>query len=202
MTNPPNSAGADPALTAIDHFIREQSVDTSDPGWKLRLSESPSLSFAAETRYLWSLETSHGSVVIRLMHDVAPKHASSTLYLTRLGFYDELPFHRVIPEFMAQGGDPRGNGTGGPGYEYDGEFDPEVKHDRPGLLSMANSGPGTDGSQFFLTFVPVPWLDGKHTIFGEVVEGMETVRELEKRGTQGGQTTEPLSIRRATVRIE
>jgi cyclophilin family peptidyl-prolyl cis-trans isomerase len=108
----------------------------------------------------------------------------------------------VIPEFMAQGGDPRGNGTGGPGYEYDGEFDPEVKHNRPGLLSMANSGPGTDGSQFFLTFVPAPWLDGKHTIFGEVVEGMETVRELEKRGTQGGQTTEPLSIRRATVRIE
>ncbi len=202
MANPPNSAGEDPALAAIDQFIREQSIDTSDPGWKLRLPEPPSLSFAAETRYLWSLETSHGNVVIRLMHDAAPKHASSTIYLTRLGFYDDLPFHRVIPEFMAQGGDPRGNGTGGPGYEYDGEFDPEVKHDRPGLLSMANSGPGTDGSQFFLTFVPVPWLDGKHTIFGEVVEGMETVRELEKRGTQGGQTTEPLSIRRATVRIE
>ena len=103
---------------------------------------------------------------------------------------------------MEKGGEKSGNGTGGPGYEYDGEFDPGVKHDRPGLLSMANSGPGTDGSQFFLTFVPVPWLDGKHTIFGEVVEGMEAVRELEKRGTQGGQTTEPLSIRRATVRIE
>ncbi len=119
MTNPPNSAGADPALTAIDQFIREQSVDTSDPGWKLRLSEPPSLSFAAETRYLWTLETSLGSVVIRLMHEVAPKHASSTPYLTRLGFFDELPFHRVIPESMAQVGYPRGHGTGGPGYEYE-----------------------------------------------------------------------------------
>ena len=202
MTNPAKPTGADGALTAIDQFIKEQSIDTSTTGWKLRLPQPPSLSFAPDRRYLWSLETSHGAVLIRLMHEVAPKHASSTIYLTRLGFYDDLPFHRVIPEFMAQGGDPRGNGTGGPGYEYDGEFDPEVKHDRPGLLSMANSGPGTDGSQFFLTFVPTPWLDGKHTLFGEVVEGMETLRELEKRGTTGGQTTESLSIRRATVRVE
>jgi cyclophilin family peptidyl-prolyl cis-trans isomerase len=111
-------------------------------------------------------------------------------------------FHRVIDGFMAQGGDPLGNGTGGPGYSYDGEFDKAVKHDAPGKLSMANRGPGTDGSQFFLTFVATPHLDGKHTIFGEVAEGMGTVRELEKRGSRGGKTTEPLMIERATISVE
>ncbi len=202
MANPQSSASSDPALAAIDQFIRAQSIDTSDGGWKLRLPQPPGLSFAPDKRYLWQLETSQGEILIRLMHEVAPVHVSSTIYLTRMGFYDGLSFHRVIPEFMAQGGDPRGNGSGGPGYQYDGEFDPDVKHDRPGLLSMANAGPGTDGSQFFLTFVPTPWLDGKHTLFGEVVEGMEAVRELEKRGTTGGRPTESLTIRRASVRVE
>ena len=203
MGNPTSpDAAADPALAAIDQFIEKQSIDSSNSGWKLKLPAPPCLSFDSQKRYLWELETSHGSLVIRLLQDVAPMHVSSTIYLTRLGFYDDVPFHRVITQFMAQGGDPRGNGTGGPGYEYDGEFDDAVRHDRPGLLSMANAGPGTDGSQFFLTFVPTPWLDGKHTLFGEVVEGMETVRELEKRGSESGQTSEPVSILRASVRIE
>jgi cyclophilin family peptidyl-prolyl cis-trans isomerase len=197
-----SAQGADPALEEIDRFIAEQSIDRSRSDWKLQLPKPPCVRFDAERRYLWELESSPGRIVIRLMPDVAPMHASSTLYLTRLGFYDGLSFHRVIPEFMAQGGDPRGNGTGGPGYTYDGEFDPAAKHDRPGLLSMANAGPGTDGSQFFLTFVPTPWLDGKHTIFGEVVEGTETVQELEKRGSPGGQTAERLESRRATIRVE
>jgi peptidyl-prolyl cis-trans isomerase B (cyclophilin B) len=108
----------------------------------------------------------------------------------------------VIPRFMAQGGDPLGKGTGGPGYQYGGEFDPKLKHDKPGMLSMANAGPGTDGSQFFLTFVPTPWLDGKHTIFGEVVEGMGTLQELERRGTQSGQPREEILIRTARVTVE
>jgi len=129
-------------------------------------------------------------------------HVSSTIYLTRLGFYDDLKFHRVITQFMAQGGCPLGSGTGGPGYQYDGEYNPSVKHDKPGLLSMANAGPGTDGSQFFLTFVATPWLDGKHTIFGEVVEGMDVVTQLEAGGSEGGQTTTPLQINKATIRIE
>ena len=203
MGNPTSpDAAADPALAAIDQFIEKQSIDSSSPDWKLKLPAPPCLSFDRQKRYLWELETSHGSIVIRLLQDVAPMHVSSTIYLTRLGFYDNLPFHRVLTQFMAQGGDPRGNGTGGPGYEYDGEFDDAVKHDRPGLLSMANAGPATDGSQFFLTFVPTPWLDGKHTIFGEVVEGMETLRELEQRGSESGRTSEPLSILRASVRVE
>jgi cyclophilin family peptidyl-prolyl cis-trans isomerase len=146
---------------------------------------------------------------IRLMPEVAPMHVSSTIYLTRLGFYDDVifhrvitGFHRVITGFMAQGGDPTGTGTGGPGYQYDGEFDRKVKHDEPGKLSMANRGPGTDGSQFFLTFVPTPHLDGKHTIFGEVAEGMGTVKELEKRGSRSGRPSERLVIEKATISVE
>jgi cyclophilin family peptidyl-prolyl cis-trans isomerase len=126
-------------------------------------------------------------------------HVSSTVYLTRLGFYDGLAFHRVIPGFMAQGGCPEGKGTGGPGYTFDGEFSARVKHDRPGLLSMANAGPGTDGSQFFLTFVPTPWLDGKHTIFGEVVEGQEVLGRMESLGSASGRPSETLRITKATV---
>jgi peptidylprolyl isomerase/peptidyl-prolyl cis-trans isomerase B (cyclophilin B) len=105
----------------------------------------------------------------------------------------------VITDFMAQGGCPLGTGTGGPGYRFDGECSQSVKHDRPGLLSMANAGPGTDGSQFFLTFVPAPWLDGKHTIFGEVVEGHDVLKVLEAAGSRGGTTKETLVMERVTV---
>ena len=129
-------------------------------------------------------------------------HVSSTIYLTRLGFYDGLTFHRVIPGFMAQGGCPTGTGRGSPGYRYDGEFDPNVRHDRAGLLSMANAGPGTDGSQFFITFRDTPHLDGKHTIFGEVKGGMDTLRALEKAGSPGGRPTEELRIERATILVQ
>jgi cyclophilin family peptidyl-prolyl cis-trans isomerase len=103
---------------------------------------------------------------------------------------------------MAQGGDPTGTGMGGPGYKYAGEFSPSVKHDKGGLLSMANAGPGTDGSQFFLTFVATPWLDGKHSIFGEVVDGKDVLKALEAAGSQGGKTREPLLIQKAVIEVE
>ena len=195
--------GGDATLKQIDDFIAKQNIDKSNSGWKQRLPKPPQAdSFDASKRYLWDLETNLGKIVVRLMPDVAPMHVTSTIYLTRLGFYDDVVFHRVIQGFMAQGGDPTGTGSGGPGYEYAGEFDPKVKHDRPRLLSMANSGPGTDGSQFFLTFVKTPWLDGKHTIFGEVVGGKNTVKKLEERGSQSGRTTERLVIQKASVRVE
>jgi len=190
-------------IEAIEAFIAGQKIDKSSSDWKLRLQKPPKVSFDGSKTYKWLLETNHGNIAIRLLPDVAPMHVSSTVYLTKLGFYDDVVFHRVIPDFMAQGGDPTGTGSGGPGYKYGGEFDPKVKHTKGGMLSMANAGPGTDGSQFFLTFKATPWLDGKHTIFGEVVEGMGTLKELEKRGTPGaGRTTEKLFIQRASIVVE
>jgi cyclophilin family peptidyl-prolyl cis-trans isomerase len=192
---------SDDPISQIDEFISQQKIDKKGQ-WKTSLPKPPQLKFDSSKTYFWVLDTNLGPIKVKLMPDVAPMHVSSTMYLTKLGFYDGLAFHRVIDGFMAQGGDPLGNGTGGPGYQYDGEYDPKVKHDRPGLLSMANAGPGTDGSQFFLTFVPTPHLNGRHTIFGEVTEGMDTVKELEKRGSGSGRTTEPLSITKAEIVVE
>ena len=197
MSTPSN----DP-IAAIDAYIEAQSIDTTQADWKTNLSRPDCLQFEPGCQLTWTLATNIGELVIRLMPDVAPMHVSSTLFLTRLGFYDDVVFHRVISGFMAQGGDPLGEGFGGPGYQYDSEFSTDERHDRPGLLSMANAGPGTDGSQFFLTFVATPWLDGKHTIFGEIVEGMDVVAQLETGGSESGQTSTPLQIDKATIRVE
>jgi cyclophilin family peptidyl-prolyl cis-trans isomerase len=197
----PMTGKTDPALVEIDKFIAEKKIDTAKSGWKTSVPKPPKLTFTAGKKYQWVLQTNKGTITVTLLPDVAPMHVSSTIYLTRLGFYDGLPFHRVITGFMAQGGDPLGNGTGGPGFEYDGEFSPSVKHDKPGKLSMANRGPGTDGSQFFLTFVPTPWLDGKHSIFGEVTGGMDVLKKLEAAGSQGGAPKEPLAIEKAIITV-
>lgn len=167
--------------------------------WKVKLTKPEQRQFDAAKDYFWVLETNKGTIKIKLMPDVAPMHVTSTMFLTEKKFYDGTTFHRVIPEFMAQGGCPLGTGTGSPGYQYAGEFNPKVKHDRPYLLSMANAGPNTDGSQFFITFKATPWLDGKHTIFGEVVEGQDTVKKLEAAGSPQGKPTEELKIIKATI---
>ena len=193
---------ADP-IAEIQAWIQEQGLDLAASTSKTNLPKPPSLSFDSDKTYFWNVETNVGSLKIKLMPEIAPYHVSSTLFLVELGFYDDLIFHRVIPGFMAQGGCPSGSGTGSPGYRYDGEFSTAARHDRPGLLSMANAGPGTDGSQFFLTFVPTPHLDDNHSIFGEVVEGQDTIKELEKRGTSpAGRTTEPLQMNKSTISIE
>jgi cyclophilin family peptidyl-prolyl cis-trans isomerase len=150
-----------------------------------------------ENTLLLTLES--GVVTIDLRPDLAPGHVARIKELAREGFYDGVVFHRVIPGFMAQGGDPTGSGSGGPGYKFGGEFDGKRKHDKPGILSMAHAGPGTDGSQFFITFGPTAHLDNKHTIWGEVVEGMEAVKALEKLGSQQGQVVNPPLIKKATV---
>ncbi|MEX2214454.1 MAG: peptidylprolyl isomerase [Phycisphaeraceae bacterium] len=197
---------SDGAVTAIDKFIAEQKeagkINTEKEGWKTRLPKPPKATFDDKHEYFWVMETSKGKVTIKLMPMVAPMHVSSTIYLARLGFYDDLSFHRVISDFMAQGGCPLGTGTGGPGYKYDGEFDKSVKHDKPYLLSMANAGPGTDGSQFFLTFVKTPWLDGNHSIFGEIVEGTDVIDTLNKLGTQSGRPKEALGMKKTYIEVK
>ena len=121
-----------------------------------------------------------GTIKVELFAEQAPVTVENFAKLSKRGFYDGLTFHRVIDGFMIQGGCPRGDGTGGPGYEIKDEFAPSLKHSSAGILSMANAGPNTGGSQFFITLVPTPWLDGKHSIFGKVVEGMNVVRSIGK----------------------
>ena len=112
--------------------------------------------------------TARGPIRVQLFADKAPVTVANFVNLARRGFYDGLNFHRVIADFMIQGGCPKGTGTGGPGYRFEDECRADLRHDRPGVLSMANAGPGTNGSQFFITHVPTPWLDGRHTVFGAV----------------------------------
>jgi peptidyl-prolyl cis-trans isomerase B (cyclophilin B) len=116
-----------------------------------------------------TLHTNHGAIAVELFDEDAPKTVENFTKLARDGFYDGVIFHRVIPDFMIQGGCPNGDGRGGPGYKFEDELVAGLKHDRPGILSMANAGPGTNGSQFFITHGPTPWLDGKHTVFGAIV---------------------------------
>lgn len=185
-------------MQALKDYIASKAIDTSKDGWRENLPKFPELSYEAGKTYSWNLTTNVGDITVKFLPEEAPNHVSNFIYLTELGFFDGLDFHRVITSFMAQGGCPLGAGFGGPGYKFDGEYGGASKHDKPGILSMANAGPGTDGSQFFLTFVATPWLDGKHTIFGEVVDGMDTVKALESRGSESGTPSEPLRIEKAT----
>ncbi|EGO64584.1 peptidylprolyl isomerase [Acetonema longum] len=127
--------------------------------------------------------TSMGTFIVELFVDKVPATANNFIALAEKKFYDGQIFHRVIDSFMIQGGDPKGNGTGGPGYSILDEFHPQLRHDGPGVLSMANAGPNTGGSQFFITLVPTSWLDGKHAVFGRVVSGMEVVQAIGKTPT-------------------
>ena len=133
-------------------------------------------------KYRVTLETSLGNITLEFFPALAPNHVRNFLRLTQAHVYDGTAFHRVIPQFMIQGGDPLGTGTGGPGYKFEDEFQSGRKFDRPGLLAMANAGPNTNGSQFFITEVPTPHLNNRHTIFGEVVKGFELVPKIARAG--------------------
>ena len=126
------------------------------------------------------MTTNMGTIVAEMFEDKAPKTTANFIELAQKCFYDGLIFHRVIDDFMIQGGDPTGTGCGGPGYEIDDEFGAGLQHDGPGYFSMANAGPNTGGSQFFITLVETPWLNGHHAIFGKVVEGMDVVEKIGK----------------------
>jgi cyclophilin family peptidyl-prolyl cis-trans isomerase len=131
--------------------------------------------------YKARIETEKGTILVALFPDKAPKTVNNFVFLAREGFYDGTVFHRVIQDFMAQGGDPTGTGTGGPGYRFNDEFHPTLKHNQAGMVSMANSGPNTNGSQFFITHVATPWLDNKHAVFGRVIDGMDVLISIPSR---------------------
>jgi len=127
-----------------------------------------------------TIDTSRGTIKLKLHADKAPKTVANFEKLAKQGFYNGLKFHRVIDNFMVQTGCPQGTGTGGPGYKFADEFHPNLKHSGPGVLSMANAGPNTNGSQFFITHVATPWLDGKHSVFGQVTEGQDVVNAIKQ----------------------
>ncbi len=144
----------------------------------------PSGALDTTKSYTARFKTEKGDIVVDLYADRVPLTVENFVNLARAGFYDGTTFHRVIGGFMAQGGDPTGTGTGGPGYQFGDEFDPSLRHDGPGTLSMANAGPGTNGSQFFITHGPTPHLDDRHSVFGRVSEGMDVVMALRERDPQ------------------
>lgn len=141
-------------------------------------------------------ETSHGAFSVELYEDKAPGTTKNFIDLVEKGFYDGLIFHRVIKGFMIQGGDPKGTGTGGPGHTIKDEFHKDLRHNAPGILSMANAGPDTGGSQFFITLAPTPWLDGKHAVFGKVTDGIDVVEKI------GTTPTGPQDRPREEVKID
>jgi peptidyl-prolyl cis-trans isomerase B (cyclophilin B) len=130
-----------------------------------------------------TITTNRGVIRLQLFSDKAPRTVANFEKLATSGFYDGLKFHRVIPDFMIQTGCPLGNGTGGPGYTFKDEFHKDLKHDGPGVLSMANAGPNTNGSQIFITHIATPWLDGKHSVFGRVLEGQDVVDAVKQGDT-------------------
>ena len=157
-----------PALTSK---ALDQAATTGTSGLKERTKKVETIA---------TFTTNKGVFTIKLFADKAPKTVENFTTLAKKGFYNNLIFHRVIPGFMIQGGDPKGNGTGGPGYTFADEFHPELRHSKPGMLSMANAGPNTNGSQFFITVAPTPFLDNRHAVFGEVVTGMDVVDAISK----------------------
>ena len=144
-------------------------------------TKTPEFKLDLRKKYSAILKTDLGDIEVTLFADKAPNTVNNFVFLAREGYYDNTIFHRVIQDFMAQAGDPTGTGRGGPGYSLRDEFSAGLKHNKPGILSMANAGPNTNGSQFFITHVPTPWLDGKHTIFGEVTNGLDVLFAIPER---------------------
>jgi cyclophilin family peptidyl-prolyl cis-trans isomerase len=144
-------------------------------------SKPPKMEIDPKKSYSAILSTDKGDITLELYPDKTPITVNNFVFLSRQGFYNGTIFHRVISDFMAQGGDPTGTGMGGPGYSFEDEFNTSLRHDKPGILSMANAGPNTNGSQFFITHLATPWLDNKHSVFGQVTEGMQVLLSIPPR---------------------
>jgi len=149
-----------------------------------RWDRAPEMAIDPKNDYVAILHTARGPIKVKLYAEEAPITVNNFVFLARQGFYDGTTFHRVINNFMVQGGDPTGTGTGGPGYKIKDEFHPKLRHNRAGILSMANAGPNTGGSQFFITHGPTPHLDNRHAVFGEIVEGIENLMKIRERDPQ------------------
>ena len=179
-----------------EEILSEESL-LSNKEW----SSPPTMIIDEQKEYTAVIETEFGNIVLRLFADESPITVNNFVFLAQQGYYDGVAFHRVIHDFMIQGGDPTGTGSGGPGYMFEDEVDNGLKFDKPGLLGMANSGPNTNGSQFFITHVPTPHLNGKHTIFGEVIEGMDTVFTIPERNPQNAKD-KGVVMRKVTIKNE
>tara|TARA_Y100001970_G_scaffold290066_1_gene422442 strand:+ start:677 stop:1354 length:678 start_codon:yes stop_codon:yes gene_type:complete len=163
--------------------IESKESDMSQQQW----SKPPEMTINLQKQYTAVIETELGNITLRLFSSESPVTVNNFVFLAKQGYYDGVTFHRVIHNFMVQGGDPTGSGSGGPGYMFEDEVNNGLTFDKPGLLAMANAGPNTNGSQFFITHVPTPHLNNNHTIFGEVIEGMETVFAIPERNPQNSQ---------------
>ncbi len=186
--------GATPAATPEATPVAEAPASTNpdmptDPASRNGMyATAPAMTIDPAKTYIATIETEKGNIVAELYASKVPNTVNNFVFLARQGFYDNTTFHRVIAEFMAQAGDPTGTGMGGPGYRFADEFDATLTHDGPGVLSMANSGANTNGSQFFITFAATPWLDGKHAVFGKVIEGLDVLYSISIRDPQTATT--------------
>ena len=202
---PEEAAKPLPPLSQLGQYLAAVKIDKTKPDWKTRLPAPPTLLFD-DKKYYWNIVTDAGELKILLHTKLVPRHCSNAIYLTELGFYDGLTFHRVIKGFMAQGGDPVGNGSGTPGYSIHLEVHPTLKHDKRGVVSTARRpDPNSAGSQFFIMFAEKKDLDMQYTVFGQTVAGMSTIDALEDVGSrdpQAGTPTSIITIKKATITAE
>jgi len=166
-----------------------------------QFTDCPPMTIDTSKKYLATIETEKGDIVLELYAKDAPMAVNNFVFLSRNGWYDGVAFHRVIPDFVAQTGDPSGTGLGGPGYAFSNEISPDLKFDGPGVVGMANAGPGTNGSQFFIAYKALPNLDGGYTIFGKVISGMDVLKELTPRNPSESMTLPP-GDKIITIKIE
>ena len=202
-----DQASSDPAIASIQGRIKAKidakELDTTAKDWRRQIPFRPLATFEKKSTYLWTLKTSQGAIRVRLLTEKAPKHASSIIYLSLMGFYDGLTIHRVEPGVMAEGGDPAGDGLGTPGWADGPEYGEgkENAHDRRGLVASMGVGGATDDCKFRILLGPVPRLDTLSTVFGEVEAGMDVLKKIEALGTEDGHTKERIVIESAQISV-